>query len=76
MAAIIILRVHSKAEEEDVDHVLKHREEGVGHQEGKHTDDEERKHPHGVVPLVVQSQDASKRCTRDYKHLRGRFKTG
>lgn len=70
MAAIIILCVHSEAEEENVDHILEDRKEAVSHQEGKQTDDEERQDPHGVVPLVVQSQDASKRCAGDYKHLR------
>ena len=42
----------------------------MSHQEGKQTDDEERQDPHGVVPLVVQSQDAGKSCAGDYKHLR------
>lgn len=42
----------------------------MSHQIGKQTDDEERQDPHGVVLLVVQSQDASKSCRGDYEHLR------
>lgn len=42
----------------------------MGHQEGKQADNNERQHPQGVVPLVVQSQNASKGCTGDYKDLR------
>lgn len=60
-AAIIILRVHSEAEEEDVHHVLKDRQEAVSHQEREHTHDEQRQDPNRVVPLVVQSQDAAER---------------
>lgn len=71
-AAIVIFRVHGEAEEENVDHVLKDGEEAVSHQEGKQTDDEERQDPHGVFPLVVQSQDAGKSCAGDYEHLKGR----
>lgn len=69
-AAIVILRVHGEAQEEDVNHVFKHRQEAMGHQEGKETDDEKRQHPHCVVPLIVQSQNASKSCAGDYKNLR------
>lgn len=42
----------------------------MGHQEGKDTDDEKRQHPHRVVPLVVQSQNAGKSCAGDDKNLR------
>lgn len=69
-AAIVIFGVHGEAEEEDVHHILKHRQEAMGHEEGKHTNDEERQHPHGVVPLVIQSQNARKSCAWDYNNLR------
>lgn len=52
-AAVIILCVDSKAEEENIHHILKHRKEAVGHQESEQTDNEQRQHPYGVVLLVV-----------------------
>lgn len=39
-AAIIILCVHGEAEEEDIHHILKDRQEAVSHQEREHTHDE------------------------------------
>lgn len=52
-AAVIILWIHSKAEEENINHILKNRKEAVRHQEGEHADNDKRQDPHGVVPLIV-----------------------
>lgn len=40
-AAVIVLCVHSEAEEKGVDHILIHREEAVGHEEGEQAGDKE-----------------------------------
>lgn len=71
-AAVVVLAVDGKAEEEDVHHVLKDRQEAVRHQERKGAHDEERQHPHRVVPLVVQGQHAAERRAGDDEHLRAK----
>lgn len=69
-AAVVVFGVDGEAEEEDVHHVLKDRQEAVRHQERKSAHDEERQHPHRVVPLVVQGQHAAERRAGDDEHLR------
>lgn len=68
--AVVVLGIDGEAEEEDVHHVLEDRQEAVRHQEGEGAHDEERQHPHGVVPLVVEGQHAAERRAGDDEHLR------
>lgn len=68
--AVVVLGIDGEAEEEDVHHVLEDRQEAVRHQEGKGAHDEERQHPDGVVPLVVEGQHAAERRAGDDEHLR------
>lgn len=68
-SAVVVLGVDGKAEEEDVHHDLEDGQEAVSHQEGEETHDDQRQQPLGVIPLVVQEQDASKRRRRHNQDL-------
>lgn len=59
--AVVVLGVNGEAEEEDVHHNLKDGQEAMSHQEGEETDDDERQQPLGVIPLVVEKDDAGER---------------
>lgn len=67
--AVVILGINGKAQEKDVHHDLKDGQEAVSHQEGEETHDDERQQPLGVIPLVVQEEDASEGCRRHDQDL-------
>lgn len=69
-SAVVVLGVDGEAQEEDVHYDLKDGQEAVSHQEGEETHDDQRQQPLGIIPLVVQEEDAGKRRGCDDQDLR------